>query len=287
MAKENKTKTEQPESITEIIVAAPEQETAPTETPVEEPVDAGMVEMPDGGELTLGIDSLREFVADKFGKQFDTDAELYAFIEEKLNELSTSDSMVGDILAEYPELYAIIQDLSEGKPFEVALAANVDVESLKPLEGEEMYAEYQAAHEARKDRKRKSDEYRETFSKNAEDSKQVISDFFSEVAFDEEQGVAFANKIDKMIADYVNGVVTREFLDVFYRAMNYEQAMESAREAGAIDAKNARIDAERERAEAETDGLPTGGSAVGVTMPEEIEEDDIFGEVKRKSRKNW
>ena len=64
-------------------------------------------------------------------------------------------------------------------------------------------------------------------------------------------------------------------------------SVESAREAGAIDAKNARIDAERERAEAETDGLPTGGSAVGVTMPEEIEDEDIFGEVKRKSRKNW
>ena len=63
--------------------------------------------------------------------------------------------------------------------------------------------------------------------------------------------------------------------------------MESAREAGAIDAKNARIDAERERAEAETDGLPTGGSAVGVTMPSERDKKDLFDEVRDNSRKNW
>ena len=184
-------------------------------------------------------------------------------------------------------MYAVIQDLQEGKPLEVALAANIDIDSLKPLEGEEMYADYEAARNARKERKAKADEYRASFTKNAEESRQIISDFFSEVAFDEEQGEAFANKIDKMIADYTNGIVTREFLDVFYRAMNYEQAMESAREAGAIDAKNARIDAERERAEAETDGLPTGGSAVGVTMPSERGTKDLFDEVRDNSRRNW
>ena len=279
----------QPESITEIVVATPEQEVAPSVEgePVPEPAPAEPSEEAVPAEqATADMELMHAFVKEKFGEDFATDEELLVFIKNKLEEVSTSDSMVSDILAEYPELYAIIQDLSEGKPFEVALAANVDVESLKPLEGEEMYAEYQAAHEARKERKRKSDEYRETYAKNSEDSKKVISDFFSEVAFDDEQGVAFANKIDKMIADYVNGIVTREFLDVFYRAMNYEQAMESAREAGAIDAKNARIDAERERAAEETDGLPTGGSAMAVTMPdEELEPNDLFGDIERNSRR--
>lgn len=286
MAKEKDEKVQQPESITEIVVAAPEAvEPAPsTEVePAETEPSAGQL----AGTAPAAIDSLRAMIGEKFGKQFDTDEEMYAWIHEQLSQMSDTDGIVGDILAEYPELYAVIQDLEEGKPLEVALAANIDVESLQPLEGEEMYADYEAARNARKERKAKADEYRASFTKNAETSHQIITDFFEEVGFEDGQGEAFANKIDKMIADYANGIVTREFLDVFYRAMNYEQAMESAREAGAIDAKNARIDAERERAEAETDGLPTGGSAVGVTMPEEEYEDDIFGEVKRKSRKNW
>ena len=288
MAKEKDEKVQQPESVTEIVVATPEVvEPAPSaEVGAVEPATAEPSPAQVEGTAPAAIDSLRAMISEKFGKQFETDEEMYAWIHEQLLQMSDTDGVVGEILAEYPELYAVIQDLQEGKPLEVALAANIDIDSLKPLEGEEMYADYEAARNARKECKAKADEYRASFTKNAEESKQIISDFFSEVAFDEEQGVAFANKIDKMIADYTNGIVTREFLDVFYRAMNYEQAMESAREAGAIDAKNARIDAERERAEAETDGLPTGGSAVGVTMPEEEPEpNDLFGEIERNSRR--
>ena len=289
MAKEKDEKVQQPESVTEIVVATPEVvEPAPSaEVGAVEPATAEPSPAQVEGTAPAAIDSLRAMISEKFGKQFDTDEEMYAWIHEQLLQMSDTDGVVGEILAEYPELYAVIQDLQEGKPLEVALAANIDIDSLKPLEGEEMYADYEAARNARKERKAKVDEYRATFEKNWEDSNKIIHDFFTEIAFDEEQTNAFLAKIDEMLGNYVNGIVTREFLDVFYRAMNYEQAMESAREAGAIDAKNARIDAERERAEAETDGLPTGGSAVGVTMPEEEYEDDIFGEVKRKSRKNW
>ena len=289
MAKEKDEKVEQPESVTEIVVATPEVEPAPpAEAVAEAPASAeGPSAEQMAGSAPAAIDSLRAMISEKFGKQFDTDEEMYAWIHSQLSDMSATDGIIGEILEEYPELYVVIQDLEAGKPLEVALAANIDVEALKPMEDEEMYAEYEAARNARKERKAKAEEHRAAFTKNQEESKQVITDFFSEVAFDEEQGVAFANKIDQMIGDYINGVVTREFLDVFYRAMNYEQAMESAREAGAIDAKNARIDAERERAEAETDGLPTGGSAVGVTMPEEVEDDgdDLFAEIGKNSRR--
>ena len=289
MAKEKDEKVQQPESVTEIVVATPEVvEPAPSaEVGAVEPAAAEPSPAQVEGTAPAAIDSLRAMISEKFGKQFETDEEMYAWIHEQLSQMSDTDGVVGEILAEYPELYAVIQDLQEGKPLEVALAANIDIDSLKPLEGEEMYADYEAARNARKERKAKVDEYRATVEKNWEDSNKVIHDFFTEIAFDEEQTNEFLAKMDEMLGNYVNGIVTREFLDVFYRAMNYEQAMESAREAGAIDAKNARIDAERERAEAETDGLPTGGSAVGVTMPSERGPKDLFDEVRDNSRRNW
>ena len=287
MAKEKDEKVQQPESVTEIVVATPEVvEPAPSaEVGAVEPAAAEPSPAQVEGTAPAAIDSLRAMISEKFGKQFDTDEEMYAWIHEQLLQMSDTDGVVGEILAEYPELYAVIQDLQEGKPLEVALAANIDIDSLKPLEGEEMYADYEAARNARKERKAKVDEYRATVEKNWEDSNKVIHDFFTEIAFDEEQTNEFLAKMDEMLGNYVNGIVTREFLDVFYRAMNYEQAMESAREAGAIDAKNARIDAERERAEAETDGMPTGGSAIEVTMVEE-EPDDLFAEIGRNSRRH-
>lgn len=287
MAKEKDEKVQQPESVTEIVVATPEVvEPAPSaEVGAVEPAAAEPSPAQVEGTAPAAIDSLRAMISEKFGKQFETDEEMYAWIHEQLLQMSDTDGVVGEILAEYPELYAVIQDLQEGKPLEVALAANIDIDSLKPLEGEEMYADYEAARNARKERKAKVDEYRATVEKNWEDSNKVIHDFFTEIAFDEEQTNEFLAKMDEMLGNYVNGIVTREFLDVFYRAMNYEQAMESAREAGAIDAKNARIDAERERAEAETDGMPTGGSAIEVTMVEE-EPDDLFAEIGRNSRRH-
>lgn len=289
MAKEKDEKTQQPESITEIVVATPEvaEPAPPAEVGAVEPAPENPSAAQIEGTAPAAIDSLRAMISEKFGKQFETDEEMYAWIHEQLLQMSDTDGIVGEILAEYPELYAVIQDLEAGKPLEVALAANIDIDSLKPLEDEAMYADYEAARNARKERKAKADEHRATFEKNFEDSNKIIHDFFTEVGFNEEQTNEFLAKMDEMLGNYVNGIVTREFLDVFYRAMNYEQAMESAREAGAIDAKNARIDAERERAEAETDGLPRGGSAVGVTMPSERGPKDLFDEVRDNSRKNW
>lgn len=269
MASETK-KTEQPvEEITEVTMVA-----EPTETPatVDQPED--------------NLGSLRAFVEDKYGETFEDDAGLLAFVREKLESAASGDSVIGEILADYPELYAVIQDLNDGKPFEVALAANVDVDSLKPLEGDDDYSAYEEARQARLSRKAKADEHMARFESNREESKAIIEKYFEEKTMDEAAGEAFASYIDTMISDYLDGKVTRDFLDVFYRGMHYNDDVEAAREAGAIDAKNARIDAEREKRTAQTDGMPTPGSAI-ATPTAVVEEDDIFSDIHRNSRKRW
>ena len=269
MAKEEKQKNEPVDETVVVDVTA-----------VPEPVET----MPQEG-ATSGLAGLRSFVEERFGQTFESDEELLSFVQSRLSEAAAGDSVVNDILAEYPELYAVIQDLEAGKPFEVALAANVDVDSLKPLEGEEVYQAYEEARNARKERKKKIDEFNAQYESNREESLKILEDYFAEKMMDEEAGEAFASYIDNLISGYLDGKLTRELLDIFYRGMHYDKDMESAREAGAIDAKNARIDAERERASAETDGMPTGGSAVGVSMPEEHEDNDIFAEIGRNSRR--
>ena len=259
------------EEVTEVTI-----ETQPVENP------------PTAVQSVETLESLKSFVADRYGETFEDDAGLLAFVRDKLDNAASGDSVIGEILAEYPELYAIIQDLDAGKPFEVALAANVDVESLKPLEGDEDYAAYEEARNARNARKQKADEHRNRFESNREESREVISDYFAEKTMDEEAGEAFANYIDSMISDYLDGKVTRDFLDVFYRGMHYSYDVEAARNAGAIDAKNARIDAEREKRASQTDGMPSPGSAMATPVPPmEPEEDDLFSEIRRNSRKNW
>lgn len=268
----DKTKeTEQPiEGVTEITV-----ETQPVENP------------PVASEPAETIETLRTFVTDKYGETFEDDASLLAFVRTKLDNAASSDSIIGEILAEYPELYAVIQDLDAGKPFEVALAANIDVDSLKPLEGDEDYAAYEEARKTRQTRKQKADDHKARFESNREESLEVISDYFAEKTMDEKAGEDFANYIDSMITDYLDGKVTRDFLEIFYRGMHYADDVEAARNAGAIDAKNARIDAEREKRSGMTDGMPTPGSAIATPSTSFGEEDDLFSEIGRNSRKHW
>ena len=260
------------EPVTEDVVATEEVET--TETPIESEEDG----------------TLRSFVETTYGKTFETDADFEAFGKEKLTENEESlsgykdaDQKILDILDDYPELYAVVQDLIDGKPNEVALAANIDLEDITPLPDEEMYAQYEEAGKARKERKAKVETLRREFDTNMEASRETIKEYFEEKGLEGDTADDYAAFIDSHIAEYNRGIVTKEFLDLFYKARNYAKDVIEAEEQGAIKGKNAKVDAEREKRA--TEGMPVGGSSIGVK--EDVpEDDDLFAEIKRNSRRN-
>lgn len=262
------------EPATEEVVETTKVET--TETPIEN----------EGGE------SLRTFVETTYGETFESDADFEAFVKEKLTENEESlsgykeaDGKIIEVLDEYPELYAVVQDLIDGKPIEVALAANIDLEDITPLPDEEMYKQYEDAKNTRKERKTKIETLRKEYDTNLEASREVIKEYFEEKGLTDENAEDYASFIDNHIAEYNRGIVTKEFLDLFYKARNYAKDVIEAEEQGAIKGKNAKVDAEREKRAAETDGMPVGGSSIGVK--EDVpEEDDLFAEISRNSRRN-
>lgn len=259
---------------TEEIVETTEVET--TETPIE----------------SEGAETLRAFVETTYGKTFESDADFEAFVKEKLTESEESlsgykdaDGKIMEILDEYPELYAVVQDLIDGKPIEVALASNIDLEDITPLPDEDMYKQYEDAKNTRKERKAKVEAYRKEFDTNMEASRETIKEYFEEKAMTDEDATDYATFIDNHIAEYNRGIVTKEFLDLFYKARNYAKDVIEAEEQGAIKGKNAKVDAEREKRATETDGMPVGGSSIGVK--EDVpEENDLFAEISRNSRRN-
>ena len=243
-------------------------------------------------EVEGAEDTLRSFVETTYGKTFESDADYEAFVKEKLTENEESlsgykeaDSKIMEILDDYPELYAVIQDLMDGKPIEVALAANIDIEDITPLPDEEMFKQYEDAKNTRKERKTKVENYRKEFDANMEASRETIKEYFEEKAMSDDDATDYATFIDNHIAEYNRGIVTKEFLDLFYKARNYAKDVIEAEEQGAIKGKNAKVDAEREKRAAETDGMPKGGSSLGVkeAMPED--EDDVFSFVRKNSRR--
>ena len=276
----------------EIEEQVPAVDVAVEEPATEEVVETTEVETTETPIENEEADSLRSFVETTYGKTFESDADFEAFVKEKLTENEESlsgykeaDGKIVEVLDEYPELYAVVQDLIDGKPIEVALAANIDLEDITPLPDEEMYKQYEDAKNTRKERKTKIETMRRGFDTNLEASREVIKEYFEEKGLTDENAEDYASFIDNHIAEYNRGIVTKEFLDLFYKARNYAKDVIEAEEQGAIKGKNAKVDAEREKRATETDGMPVGGSSIGVK--EDVpEEDDLFAEISRNSRRN-
>ena len=276
----------------EIEEQVPAVDVAVEEPATEEVVETTEVETTETPIENEEADSLRSFVETTYGKTFESDADFEAFVKEKLTENEESlsgykeaDGKIIEVLDEYPELYAVVQDLIDGKPIEVALAANIDLEDITPLPDEEMYKQYEDAKNTRKERKTKIETMRKEFDTNLEASREVIKEYFEEKGLTDENAEDYASFIDNHIAEYNRGIVTKEFLDLFYKARNYAKDVIEAEEQGAIKGKNAKVDAEREKRATETDGMPVGGSSIGVK--EDVpQEDDLFAEISRNSRRN-
>jgi hypothetical protein len=276
----------------EIEEQVPAVDVAVEEPATEEVVETTEVETTETPIENEEADSLRSFVETTYGKTFESDADFEAFVKEKLTEneealsgYKEADGKIVEVLDEYPELYAVVQDLIDGKPIEVALAANIDLEDITPLPDEEMYKQYEDAKNTRKERKTKIETMRKEFDTNLEASREVIKEYFEEKGLTDENAEDYASFIDNHIAEYNRGIVTKEFLDLFYKARNYAKDVIEAEEQGAIKGKNAKVDAEREKRATETDGMPVGGSSIGVK--EDVpQEDDLFAEISRNSRRN-
>lgn len=276
----------------EIEEQVPAVDVAVEEPATEEVVETTEVETTETPIENEEADSLRSFVETTYGKTFESDAEFEAFVKEKLTENEESlsgykeaDGKIVEVLDEYPELYAVVQDLIGGKPIEVALAANIDLEDITPLPDEEMYKQYEDAKNTRKERKTKVENYRKEFDTNMVESGRIIEEYFKDKKMSEEEANDYVSFIDKHIAAFNRGIVTPEFLDLFYKARNYAKDIIEAEEQGAIKGKNAKVDAEREKRATETDGMPVGGSSIGVK--EDVpQEDDLFAEISRNSRRN-
>lgn len=239
----------------------------------------------------VSMDDIRTLVEERFGQTFDNDADLVAFVSDKLSAVGgyeASDAKIQEVLSDYPELLSLVEDLGNGVPFRQALAANIDIDDLRAEEGDDDYAEVEQAAQKRRERAKRAKDYEARVNANMEKSAEVLQQFFADEGMSDEQAQNFADAIDNMINGYIDGNITPDFLRFFQHALNYDADIASAREEGAIKGKNARIDAERERRATETDGMPQGGSAMAVSETEPTSSsDDLFAEIERNNRRNW
>lgn len=208
----------------------------------------------------------------------------------RIEKLEGAEQTFRSVAMNHPELLDMVEDLAEDPEMTLAEALynNVDEEEWLPEEGTPDFERMRKARKARQTRNEETAAYRKQLAENLKTSEEEIKKYFEENNVDEEEQKAIGEFIDALLAGVVENRITADTMAAFRRARNYERDMAEAEEVGQIKGKNAKIDAERQRKQEETDGLPSPGSAAGVSVKPPVEKTFMEEIVDRSNaRNNW
>ena len=187
----------------------------------------------------------------------DIDSELGEMDEFKSKTTAVNKRLVG-VLRSYPEVAKFIRDISKGSSIEEALARNFDLEAIKPIEGEANYDEWNKGLEDRKTSLKEADDYREGVNSNAQVSAKTMETFIANNKISEDKALEFAEMVDAILMDAVDGKIEEATLTALYTAVTHDEVLSNEVEKATVGAKNAIIKDEMAQLEANKkgDGMP-------------------------------
>lgn len=269
----------------------PPAEEAPKEgTPVEEGAETPPEEAAEPKQAEPSAEEqLRKHL--KVGDGEDLHAKALSHIKE-LGEYKKQNDAVNQKLIEafdqHPELAAMVKDVVNGAPVNVAIARNIDVDALKPGEGDDDEEEWNKALEQRKKTKAEKEAYLKELDDNIKMSRKELDAFAKENNISDDKAEDFLKNVDELVSNMVRGKVTKEALNVFYKGLQHDNDVQDAAKVGEVKGKNAKIEAIKAKEDAvKGDGLPKLASQ-NETKPKPKEEVDPWSEAiqRRVKRRN-
>lgn len=201
----------------------------------------------------------------------------------RLAEYAESDAIISDIIDRNPEFAMVMDAMRRGMPFRVALSRYLGDIVGGAEEGDPDWDELKKASDEFLAEKKKAEDEIATRNSNLDKSNALLTEFVERMFPTEQEQVDFVEYLRSTLSNIGMGDFSEAFFDMVYKAYMHDADVEDAKETGAIEARNEKITAKRIKAEAETDGMPMGGSASPIVVEEEPEEDDFLGE----SAKRW
>lgn len=241
---------------------------------------------------------VRAFMLAKFpDRSWEDDAELENGVADWLEEADksladyrTADEKIRVIAEKYPEIMAIAEDLAKdpGMPLGVAIRRNIDEDELEVGEDDPGFEQLRKSREERASRRKAREEYQQQLDRNLEASREIVEKYLADNEMSEEEAAALGKYVDDIMEAYLDGRLTVDVLNMFRNAMNYSKDVADAREVGKVEGMNANIDAERQRRQEATDGLPGPGSSTGrIAPPVPAEPGDMIDEILKRNERRY
>lgn len=241
---------------------------------------------------------VRAFMLAKFpDRPWEDDAELENGVADWLEEADksladyrTADEKIRSIAEKYPEIMAIADDLAKnpGMPLGVAIRRNIDEDELEVGEDDPGFEQLRKSREERASRRKAREEYQQQLDRNLEASREIVEKYLADNEMSEEEAAALGKYVDDIMEAYLDGRLTVDVLNMFRNAMNYSKDVADAREVGKVEGMNVNIDAERQRRQEATDGLPGPGSSTGqIAPPAPAEPSDMIDEILKRNERRY
>lgn len=181
-----------------------------------------------------------------------------------------------DAFENSPEFAQMTKEVLAGVPVHIAIARNIDVESMTPQQGDDDFEDYQNAVTEQKKSKAEKEKYLKDMDDNIKLSAKQVDEFAKENKLSDDEAENFLKDVDQLVSDMVAGKVTKEALGTFYKGLKRDDDVADAKEAGKVEGKNAKIDALKEKQDAaKGDGLPT------------LEAQNVIKEPAKPELDNW
>jgi hypothetical protein len=163
-----------------------------------------------------------------------------------------------DTLNANPEAAGLFRDIMKGASLQEAVARNIDMDSIKPVDGDPDMDSWNEGLEGRKKTLAEREAYLKEVNDNSQLTSKEIVAFAKENSLDEDSTMKVVNAFDGFIANAVKGKVSKGDLNRYYRGMNADQEVADATDKATVDARNQKIEAvkEKDTADLAGDGVP-------------------------------
>ena len=188
---------------------------------------------------------------------------------------------VDDLIASDSDLAIILNRMLVDKlPFRAALASAVDLEDLKPQEGDQDYEAWDKAYKERVGHTKAMVERQKEIDANAEKSFENIDKFCADRGYDDKTKDGIVDFINELFDAIVMKDISPELLAKLDKARTFDSAVRDAELKGEVKGRNANIEAQRveEMEQEKGDGIPTPRATGGSPLQpkEEPKKADIM-----------
>jgi hypothetical protein len=220
-------------------------------------------------------------------KTFDTMADYDAALVEHLNGLKTTieektkaEEKLVDILNDSPELTSVIQNLAKGISLRVALIkAGFQPEDFSVSDDDDDAEELVKAKLERQEQSKKRREQEQAIQNNIKQSEKAIQKFQETKGIKDSVKEKFLNEVHTMFESVMDGKVTENLLESFWKALNYENDIKKAEDRGMVRGRNQKIVAEKRKKSG--DGLPKLNGSTAKNNPKKVEKDGFADSLDR------